>query len=63
VRELREMAGSTLGGSEGGVMSVISGDSDTRGVSTSSYEISSKMSIKRFFSLHLWLEKYLSSQL
>jgi hypothetical protein len=54
VRELREMTGSTLGGSEGGVMSVISGDLDTRGVSTSSYEISSEMAIKIFCSLHLW---------
>jgi hypothetical protein len=33
VRELREMIGSTLGGFEGGVMSGVSGDSDTRGVS------------------------------
>jgi hypothetical protein len=41
VRELREMMGSTSGGSEGGVVSVISGDSDTRGVLTSSSEISS----------------------
>jgi hypothetical protein len=63
VRALREMTGSTSGGSEGGVMSVESGDSDTRGVSTSSYEISSKMAIKIFCSLHLWPRKYLSSQL
>jgi hypothetical protein len=41
VRALREMNGSTLGGFEGGFMSVDSGDSDTRGVSTSSSEISS----------------------
>jgi hypothetical protein len=63
MRALREMTGSTLGGSEGGVMSMISGDSDTRGVSTSSSEISSEMALKRFCSLHLWPEKYLSSQL
>jgi hypothetical protein len=30
VRELREMTSSTSGGSEGGVMSVDLGDSDTR---------------------------------
>jgi hypothetical protein len=63
VRELREMTSSTSGGSEGGVMSVVSGESDTRGFSTSLYEISSEMAIKIFCSLHLWLEKYLSSQL
>jgi hypothetical protein len=49
VRELREMTGSTLGGSEEGVMSVDSSDSDTKGVSTSSSEISSEMAIKCFF--------------
>jgi hypothetical protein len=58
VRTLREMTGSTLGGSEGGVMSMVSGDSDTRGVSTSF-----EMAIKRFCSLHLWPGKYFSSQL
>jgi hypothetical protein len=63
VRALREMTSSTSGGSEGGVMSMISSDSDTWGVSTSSYEISSDMAIKRFCSLHLWPRKYLSSQL
>jgi hypothetical protein len=63
VRALREMIGSTLGGSEGGVMSVDLGDSDIKGVSTSSSEISSEMAIKRFCSLHLWNKKYLSSQL
>jgi hypothetical protein len=63
VRALRQMPGSTSGGSEGGVMLVISGDSDTRGVSTSSFEISSEMAIKRFFSLHLWHGKYFSSKL
>jgi hypothetical protein len=63
VRALREMTGSTSGGSEGGVMSVDSGDSDTRGVSTSSSEISSEMAIKSFCSLHLWPGKYVSSQL
>jgi hypothetical protein len=63
VRELREMTGSTLGGSERGVMLVISGDSDTRGVSTSSSEMSSEMAIKIFCSLHLWPKKYFSSQL
>jgi hypothetical protein len=36
VRALRGMTGSTSGGSEEGFMSVDSGDSDTRGVSTSS---------------------------
>jgi hypothetical protein len=51
VRELREIAGYTSGGSEGGVMSVISGDSDI--VSTSSSEISLEMAIKIFCSLHL----------
>jgi hypothetical protein len=61
VRALREMTDSTSGGFEGGVMLVVSGDSDTRGVSTSSSEISSYMAIKRFCSLHLWPEKYLSS--
>jgi hypothetical protein len=54
MRELREMTSSTLGGSEGGVMSVDSGDSDTEGVSSSSSEISSEMAIKIFCSLHLW---------
>jgi hypothetical protein len=63
VRAFREMTGSNLGGSEGGVMSMVLGDSDTRGVSTSSSEISSKMAIKIFCYLHLWPEKYLSSQL
>jgi hypothetical protein len=63
VRALREMTGSTSGGSEGGFMLVISGDSDTREVSTSSYEISSEMDIKIFCSLHLWPGIYLSSQL
>ena len=63
VRALRQMTGSTSGGSEGGVMSVISGDLDTRGVSTSSSEISSEMAIKIFCSLRLWPEKYLSLQL
>jgi hypothetical protein len=63
VRAFREMTGSTLGGSEGGVMSMVSGDSDTRGVSTSCSEISFEMEIKIFCSLHLWPEKYLSSQL
>jgi hypothetical protein len=53
VRALREMMGSNSGGSEGGVMSVISGDSDTRGVSTSSFEISSEMAIKKNFFLTL----------
>jgi hypothetical protein len=63
VRALMEMTGSTSGGSKGGLMLVESGDSGTRGVSTSSSEISSEMAIKRFCSLHLWPEKYLSSQL
>ena len=49
VRALREIISSTLGGPEGGVMSVDSSDSDTRGVSTSSSKISSDMAIKFFF--------------
>jgi hypothetical protein len=60
VRALREMIGSTSGGLEGGFMSVISSDSGTRGVSKSSYGMSSKMAIKIFCSLHLWPGKYLS---
>jgi hypothetical protein len=40
VRVLREMTGSTSRRFEGGVMSVVASDSDTRGVSTSSSEIS-----------------------
>ena len=44
-------------------MLVGSGDSDTRGVLTSYSEISSKMAIKIFCSLHLWPRKYLSLQL
>jgi len=36
VTTLSEMTGSTLGGFEGGVMPVESGDLDTRGFSTSS---------------------------
>jgi hypothetical protein len=63
VRALREMISSTSGGSEGGFMSVISGDLGTREVSTSSSEISSEMDIKILCSLHLWPRKYLSSQL
>jgi hypothetical protein len=63
VRALREIKGSTLGGFEGGVMSVDSGDSNTRGISTSSFEISLEMAIKSFCYLHLWPGKYLSSQL
>jgi hypothetical protein len=63
VRALREMTGSTSGGSEGGVMSVGSGDTDTRGTSTSSFEISFEMALKSFCSLHLCPGKYLSSQL
>jgi hypothetical protein len=43
-------------------MSVVSGDSDIRGVSKSSSEISFEMAIQIFCSLHLWLRKYLSSQ-
>jgi hypothetical protein len=63
VRALREMTGSTSRGSEGGLMSVDSGDSDIEGVSSSSSEISSEMAIKIFCSLHLWPGKYFSSQL
>jgi hypothetical protein len=40
VRALREIISSTLGGSEGGFVSVISGDSGRRGVSKSSSGIS-----------------------
>jgi hypothetical protein len=36
VRALREIIGSTSGGSKGGIMSEISSDSGTGGVSTSS---------------------------
>jgi hypothetical protein len=43
VRALREMTGSTLGGSEGGVMLVDLGDSDIEGVSSSSSEIMVKI--------------------
>jgi hypothetical protein len=53
-----ELTNSTSGGSEGGVMPVGLGDTKTRGSSTSS-----EMAIKIFFSLHLCLEKYFSSQL
>jgi hypothetical protein len=60
VRALREMTGSTSGGSEGGVMLMDSGDLDTRGVSTSSSEIYSEMAIKIFCYLHLWSGKWLS---
>jgi hypothetical protein len=63
VREFREMIISTSGGSKGGVMSVGSGDSDTRGASTSSSETSYEMAIKIFCSLHLCPVKYLSLQL
>jgi hypothetical protein len=63
VRELMEMTCSTLGGSKGRVMSGVLGDSDTRGVSISYFEISSEMAINKFCSLNLWLGKYLSSQL
>jgi hypothetical protein len=63
VRAFREMISSTLGGSEGGVMSVGVGDTNKRGASTSSSETSSEMAIKIFCSLHLCPEKYLSSQL
>jgi hypothetical protein len=45
---VREMTGSSSGGSDRGVMSVVLGDSDTRGVSTSYSEISSEMAIKNF---------------
>jgi hypothetical protein len=63
MRALREMTGSTSRGSEGGVMSVDSGDSDIEGASSSSSEISSDMAIKRFCYLHLWPRKHFSSQL
>jgi hypothetical protein len=63
VRAFREMTNSSSGGSEGGVMSVGSGDTNTRGASTSSFETSSKMAIKIFCSLHLCPKKYFSSQL
>jgi hypothetical protein len=56
VRALREMTGSTLGGSEGGVMSVDSGDSDIEGVSyvdtergVNQYQVQ----FKTFFNLYL----------
>jgi hypothetical protein len=53
VRALREMTGSTSRGSEGGVMSGVLADSDIRGVSISSSEISSEMAIKKFCILTL----------
>jgi hypothetical protein len=53
MKSLREMAGSTSGGSKGGVMPVDSGDSNIEVVYSSSSEISSEMAIKIFCSLHL----------
>jgi hypothetical protein len=63
VRSFMEMIGFTLGGSEGGVMSMGLGDTHTRGASTLTYETSFEMAIKIFCSLHLCPRKYLSSQL
>jgi hypothetical protein len=42
MRELREMISSTSERSEGGFMSVVSSDSDTRRVSTSSSDVTSR---------------------
>jgi hypothetical protein len=49
MRTFREMTDSTSGGSEGGVMSLGSGDKDVRGASTLSSETSFKMAIIFFF--------------
>jgi hypothetical protein len=49
--------------SEGGVMSLGSGDSATGAASTSSSQTPSKMAIKIFCYLQLCVRKYLSSQL
>jgi hypothetical protein len=62
-RELSEITGSTLGGSEGGVRSDGGGGSSIGGTTTSSLEISLVTTIKMFCSLYLFPRKYFSSQL
>jgi hypothetical protein len=57
VRECNEIMGSTLGGLAGSVVEFGRGSSSIGGTTSSSSKKSYEMAIKRFCSLHLFLEK------